>query len=349
MKCPNCGLDNRADARFCKQCGHPLQAQAAPPPPVPPSGTICPACGATASPGTRHCPRCGKPLPPAVQPPSPEDETLPSIPSPPLSSPPPAGGTLVHLSGQQEGHPFISPASKRDTLSSPPTSGDAPSSIPPAGGGDRGGERIPTRGLPGWVWGVAGIAAFLCILAFIAIVAVIRPKIFGAETEEAPTATPTPIELPTQAPPAEPPPTAPPATLTPTPPPPTEAPPAEVPPPSAFGARVDITPSAIELREGERLTITVTIANTGQVGFGDLRYQLLGEWEPALRLVTDPVVARDVEVAVAGNDIATFVLEAVQPGTGRFQANVTARTREEPPALVPVSSEQMLEISVAQQ
>jgi len=325
MKCPNCGLDNRADARFCKQCGHPLQAPVASPPPAPPSGTICPACGATASPLARHCPRCGKPLPPTVQPPSPEDETLPSIPSPPLSSPPPAGGT--------------------------------PSSIPPASGGDRGGEGISARGLPGWVWGVAGIAAFLCILAFIAIVAVIRPKIFGAETEEAPTATPTSIELPTQAPPMAPPPAAPPATLTPTPllptePPPaqapTEAPPAEVPPPSAFGARVDITPSAIELRGGERLTITVTIANTGQVGFGNLRYQLLGEWKPALRLVTDPVVERDVEVVLDGNDTATFVLEAMQAGTGRFQANVTAKTREEPPALVPVSSEQILEISVVQ-
>ena len=96
------------------------------------------------------------------------------------------------------------------------------------------------------------------------------------------------------------------------------------------------------------MTITVTIANTGQVGFGDLRYQLLGEWEPAFRLITDPVVERDVEVAVDGSDTGAFVLEARQPGTGRFQANVTARTREEPPALVPVSSEQILEISVAQ-
>jgi len=196
---------------------------------------------------------------------------------------------------------------------------------------------------------VAGIAAFLCILAFIAIVVVIRPKIFGTKTKEAPTATPTPIELPTQAPPMEPPPIAPPATLTPIPPPPTDPPPAEVPPSSAFSARVDLTPSAIELREGERLTITVTIANTGQVGFGDLRYQLLGEWEPALRLVTDPVVEHAVDVGVDASDTATFVLEAMQPGTGRFQANVTTRTREEPPALSPVSSEQTLEISVVPQ
>jgi len=47
------------------------------------------------------------------------------------------------------------------------------------------------------------------------------------------------------------------------------------------------------------------------------------------------------------SDTATFVLEATQAGTARLQANVTMKTREDPPSVEPASSEHV-EVSVIQ-
>ena len=86
--CPQCGVDNPANARFCDQCGAaliPVPAPASstptssmPPQPVAPpampvasaapavpvtSGTVtCPQCGASAIPGEAFCDNCGAPL-----------------------------------------------------------------------------------------------------------------------------------------------------------------------------------------------------------------------------------------------------------------------------------------------
>ena len=45
MICPACQSANEADARFCEQCGHPLEIS-------------CPACGSVTKAGARFCRRC---------------------------------------------------------------------------------------------------------------------------------------------------------------------------------------------------------------------------------------------------------------------------------------------------
>jgi hypothetical protein len=78
--CPQCGVDNPANARFCDQCGAALipvpatpAVPAAPQPAAPTqpaapavaasSGVVtCPQCGASAIPGEAFCDNCGAPL-----------------------------------------------------------------------------------------------------------------------------------------------------------------------------------------------------------------------------------------------------------------------------------------------
>ena len=49
MTCPSCHYHNEADARFCVQCGQPLE-------------TSCPACGSRVRVGMRFCGQCGQRL-----------------------------------------------------------------------------------------------------------------------------------------------------------------------------------------------------------------------------------------------------------------------------------------------
>src|SRR5260370_5684823 len=49
MRCPSCTHDNRADRRFCAECGAPLAAS-------------CGACGASNEPGEKFCGGCGTQL-----------------------------------------------------------------------------------------------------------------------------------------------------------------------------------------------------------------------------------------------------------------------------------------------
>ena len=66
MHCPSCNHDNRAERRFCAECGAALAAQ-------------CAACGASNEPGEKFCGGCGARLPtvapmPGAPPPTPEPE-----------------------------------------------------------------------------------------------------------------------------------------------------------------------------------------------------------------------------------------------------------------------------------
>lgn len=319
MKCPQCGLENRPDARFCKQCGQPLQAQAAQPVSPPPTGDVCPACGATAKPGTRFCSRCGKPLPAEPAQPSPPpagtEPAMPPTPQPyaaPPSPPPPAA-----------------PAYAQPPVQLPPPA-------VPAAAEHR-------RRFPRWAWWVGTIVALVCVVVLVVTVWAFGPKLLGGEEE--PTATVVPA---TQTPPAETSATKAPTVASPTETTATEPPTAMPVPTSTFDAQVGIAASAAELQTGDLLTITVTVTNIGQVTFGNLHYQLMGEWAPFLGTRTGTMVGHEVDVPSGGSDTATFVLEAVQAGTAQIHANVTMTTREEQPSVKPVSSEHIVEVSVIQ-
>jgi hypothetical protein len=179
------------------------------------------------------------------------------------------------------------------------------------------------------------VAVFVISCVAILVVATIKfgPGLLSSQAE--PTATLTPTASPT----AEPTPTE---TVTPAPPPPTpEAPP-------TFNAQVAIVASATELQIGAPLTVTVTITNTGQIAFGNLRYQLLGEWEPFLGISTEAAADHPVDVPPTRSNTAIFILTAMQPGTAQIHANVTVDTREDSPTTKPVSSEYVVEVSVIQ-
>ncbi len=49
MICLTCHYANEEDARFCEQCGQPLNI-------------TCPSCGSPAKAGARFCRHCGQPL-----------------------------------------------------------------------------------------------------------------------------------------------------------------------------------------------------------------------------------------------------------------------------------------------
>ena len=70
MRCPSCDHDNRAERRFCAECGTAFAA-------------MCPACGASNEPGEKFCGECGGPLHGTVVPqPPPPPGLAPATPSP---------------------------------------------------------------------------------------------------------------------------------------------------------------------------------------------------------------------------------------------------------------------------
>jgi hypothetical protein len=191
---------------------------------------------------------------------------------------------------------------------------------------------------------------FLCLIAVVAGVVFI-PKLIGGGEEPTASPIPAPTEALTQAP-TEPPtevpteapteaPTESPAEI------PTEAPTAvpteaatEAPPPPApaFGAQITLVlPETVQA--GNLVTVTVTVANDGQVEFGSLRYQLLpGEWE-SLRATAGNVVEHEVNVLPGQTDAVVFVLEALQAGTATLQANVTMKVYTPQPSTEALLSE----------
>ncbi len=285
MKCPKCGLENRSNARFCKQCGQPLQMQQPiPPTHPPPLPTICPACGAAAKPGAQFCLRCGKPLLP--EPTQPVPAVTDTVPTP------------SSITQPYTGPPSPVPSPQPPTYAHPPIQPPPPPAAPTV-------ERpFPRR--VGWA---LAISVFACIAVLVVAAIAFGPQLLGGKE-------PTATSIPEAA--------------------------------STFDAQVDIAVSAVELHIGDPLTVTVTIANTGQVAFGNLRYQLLGEWEQFLAAPTGPSADREVDVPPGGSDTAIFFLEATQTGTAQIHANVTLDTREDPPATKPVSSEYIVQILVIQ-
>jgi predicted RNA-binding Zn-ribbon protein involved in translation (DUF1610 family) len=90
MKCPSCGTENRAGARFCRECAESL--------PVEPSrpAYLCPNCGAEVLSSKNFCLSCGASL----------ERAAPSVARPVHPGAPPARSTPA----AQQGPPFQSPA-----------------------------------------------------------------------------------------------------------------------------------------------------------------------------------------------------------------------------------------------
>lgn len=152
MQCPNCGFDNRPDARFCKQCGYSLTAT---PTAAVSTVTVCPHCGAPLKAGVRFCSRCGQSAsgtPPAAPvPPSPQYTAPQAVPPlvPAAVTPPPAGTKPGLVMGAS------APARPR---------------------------RFP------WVWLLIGGVVILGIIAVLVVLFVLKP---GQEEEPVATPTPT--------------------------------------------------------------------------------------------------------------------------------------------------------------
>lgn len=322
VKCSKCGFENRSDARFCKGCGHVLLAQPASRAVSTSLGVVCLACGfTTAKPGARFCLRCGEPLPATVPAAVPTDE----LPAPSPVSPPPA---------------------------------------PPSESKRR-----------GWSWGWigvgGGIGALICV-AVLGIAAVfVVPRLIGEEepgvgwvlmTDEPsstlvtptvstePTALPSPSPLPTSttiSSVTESPTPTPTSTPTPTPLPPTETPSPEPLLAVLPEAVVAIALSDDSLEIGDLLTVTVTLTNTGEVGFGRVRCQLVGEWSIQLEEVETPGVLIPGEFEPGEMRSIVFVLRAVNPGVARIQASVTMEAVGGPPSSVGGAVSDDLEVVVS--
>ena len=280
-------------------------------------GVVCLACGfTTAKPGARFCLRCGKPLPATV----PADE--PPAPSP--ASPPPA---------------------------------------PPPGSKRR-----------GWLWGWigvgGGVGALLCIAVLGIATVFVVPRLIDKTEETAvgrvevtdepssapvtptvsakPTAMPSPSPLPTstaamlsvtESPTSTPPPTLAPSTDTPSP---------EPLPPTPPEAVVGIALSDDLLEIGDLLTVTVTITNTGEVEFGKVRCQLVGEWSTQLEEVETPGVLISGEFKPGEMRSIVFVLKAVNAGSAGIQASVTMESVGGPPHSVGGAISDELEVVVSE-
>ena len=156
MKCNKCGFENRAQARFCKQCGealiHPDTVPVMEMDPAPGAGgMVCPACGAAnENADARYCLRCGKPLP-GAEPDHPATEPAMSPPSP--------------LPVRPATQPAAATPASREAATTAPAP-PLPPAEPPSSS---------KQGLPRWVvWGAVGCCALGClvVLAAVALVAI---------------------------------------------------------------------------------------------------------------------------------------------------------------------------------
>lgn len=284
----------------------------------------CTNCGFENRPDARFCKQCGQPLPAQPTPPA-------SVICPACGATAKPGALFCPRCGKPLPASTPPPSAAPSMQATQPSMGPLPQPYGPPPTAPAPAKRRPSR----WPLWVAGIIAFLCVVGLIVTAIAFRSKLFGGE--------PTATLMATASPTVETVPTAPPTAAATTAPPPTE----EAPPPAA-SAQVAIAASAAELRVGEILTVSVTITNTGQAPFNTHQYQLVGEWEPFLRLLTEQVMVHEVNVPSGESNTVTFEMEATQAGIAHFHADVTVEMQGEPPILKPISSEQIIEVSVVQ-
>lgn len=176
------------------------------------------------------------------------------------------------------------------------------------------------RPAPRWLWVVLPIALVLCLAAAAGLGywAYRQGKLPFLQPSPTPTAEPT----------AMPTPEATEATLTP--------PPA----PPVAPASVALTPSATELKVGDRLTLTVTLTNSEDLPWTRTEYQLLGEWEPVLKVESAPEPSSE-ELAAGQSRSVTFTLTAQQEGTATLKVLALIQTGGDRPRRDTLISEEM--------
>ncbi|MGQ9482665.1 zinc-ribbon domain-containing protein [Chloroflexus sp.] len=132
--CPQCGVANPDNARFCDQCGAQLiPVPAAPPqaptpvPVTPPEAggstvgaglTTCPQCGTGVIPGEAFCDNCGAPLfnRPAVSPPPGVGSPFPGVPPQPFYPPPQPATIQIPAPARPTPVPPVPPSPVRSSL-----------------------------------------------------------------------------------------------------------------------------------------------------------------------------------------------------------------------------------------
>ncbi|MBK9715406.1 MAG: zinc ribbon domain-containing protein [Kouleothrix sp.] len=157
--CPQCGVDNPANARFCDQCGAaliPVAAAPTPPSPAAPtlssptapiqpssaapavpassSSVMCPQCGASAIPGEAFCDNCGAPLNAPARPPAAPAPTYSAgvPPQPTYPAPQPASITPPPAPAYTPPAPAYTPPAPAYTPPAPAYTPPQPAYTPPA-------------------------------------------------------------------------------------------------------------------------------------------------------------------------------------------------------------------------
>jgi len=96
------------------------------------------------------------------------------------------------------------------------------------------------------------------------------------------------------------------------------------------------------------ILLKVNVVNNGAVPVEIVRFEVLGQWEPALKLISPPIIeetpgARSVEPQNYTELFFTF--DAEQAGTAKLKVDVKMQVLTDPP-LTDVKHSEVLEVSV---
>jgi len=267
----------------------------------------CSNCGFENRPDARFCKQCGQPL--AAQGAPPPGEML--CPACGASYKPGArfcsrcGNPLT--TGAMPSQPPTQPSMPPIPPSYPSGAGIPPFQQPPAPVA----APYPSRRIPTVVWVLGVMVLLLCIGFVVVAVFFLGPQLgLPVPRGKGPTATPPVTTTPTEETKKE---ETPSTAVIPTP---------DI---SSFAAQVTLSTPTLVISTGQKLTITVTVANTGGVAIEELRCQLVGEWENRLGMVTEPVVVKNERLGPGQSTEATFELEAREPGEVSIRASVTMK------------------------
>lgn len=105
-------------------------------------------------------------------------------------------------------------------------------------------------------------------------------------------------------------------------------------------AQMALAPSAVTLKVGDPLTLTLTITNTSGQPWTQMEYRLLGSWEPVLEVASSPGASAEELPAGQGRSV-TFTFTARQQGSATLKVLVLWKTGGDRPAWNTVVSEEV--------